>query len=446
MADDFRASIDIETSNAESNVEGLEGKVKNLDAAVDNVDGQTVSVPVDAPGATETTTQLDGIDAAARRAQGGAKVGSQAISDLTGPLGNASGAASTMGQSVEGLAGLLGPMAEKAGLSEEAIGSLTSGLGVAAVVVAAGAALWSVFKDNQAKAREETKKMIEVEKDFKDGKFEDAAQKLIDKYGELFDQAKDAGVGADTLTKALLGNNDAAAALNATLTNGDLSPADAFVLRDAIDSAAGAFQRANDQMLTADQRSGDVAAAMEEIAKQAAPAGTTVGDLADQFDHLNDALDLRDSVLDVADAFDDVRDKADAAKDAVKTGGKESEQAQRDVQRSLDALEQKVLKYAGAVKDLPADKVTAIIADIDDGKLAEAQAAFDALAAPVTKTIIVTYHEDDSRESHRAATAGAGPVSDGGTTINVYQPPITPLAVSAAQQRTDQIQRGSNYT
>ncbi len=153
MPDDVRAKIDIETSTAESNVDGLEGKVRDLDKAVDTADGQKIDIPVDAPGAQQTAARLDDVDQAARRAGSGAQVGTQHISDMTGPFGDASGAASTFGQSVEGVAGLVEGMAGKLGLSEQATGKLTAGLGVAAVAVAAGAAAWSLYNASQDAAK-----------------------------------------------------------------------------------------------------------------------------------------------------------------------------------------------------------------------------------------------------------------------------------------------------
>lgn len=454
MPDDVRAAIEIETDNAESNVEGLEAKVKDLDKAVDNVDGSKVDVPVDAPGAVDAADHLDKVDAAARRAGTGSRVGVQGIADLAGPMGDASSQASTMGQSVEGMASIVEGLAGRMGASEEMIGKLGGALGGIGVAVALGAAAWSIFSKNAEAAAKEAEKMKTIQESFAKGDFSKAADDLAESYGTLYDRAmKIAGIPAGDITGAIAGDPDAIERVNTamaayvtsfdTVRGRNAAGGDVAALTTDLDKAATAWQTNADNMEHVTSITGPAAEALSHIAEKAGDAHASVSDLADDFDHLNKALDIQSSALDVEQAFDDLREAARKANEAQKTGGQESVQAQRDLQQSVIATKQEVIGYADKVGSLPADQVTNIIADIDDGSIANAQATFDELKVPITKTVIITtLHDDDTREAHRANTAGNGTTN----VTNVYQPPITPLAVQAAQQKTDQIQRASNFS
>ena len=175
MADEIRESIEIDTDTAVGNVDDLKSSLQKADEWIDNVidkaraaDREEVSVPVETPGAVPAAENLDKVDAAARRAGDGAKVGVSAISDLTGPLGDASSKAGEMGQAVEGLGGILESVAGKMGLSQAATKKLSGVIGLAAVAVGIGAAAWTIYSDEQKRAKKGAEEVAKALQDVQD--------------------------------------------------------------------------------------------------------------------------------------------------------------------------------------------------------------------------------------------------------------------------------------
>jgi hypothetical protein len=439
MADDIRTSIEIDTSTAQRNVDDLAAKTENLDTKIAAVDGTKVDVPIDAPGAVDTAAQLDNVDQAARRAGSGARVGTQAVSDLTGPLGDASSNASEMGQAVEGLGQFVEAAAGKMGLSEEAAAGLSAGLGVAAIAVAAGAALWSLWKEKSEEARRAAEKMADVQRDLADGKFAEAASKLVEQYGDLFESANTAGIGSATLTRALLGNktaaDDVATALQSDRGEFIGVATQAEVLAGKIDDAGSAFRSAGEKIDVTKNRTDEIERVLRDAGGAADDTATSVGNLKDKFDQLNGSIDVKQTALDVADAFDAVVQKAREAATAAETGGADTVTANRASERSVLDLKQKVIDYAEQVGNLPADKVTNILTLLDQGDLERAQAAIADLTKTATKIINVQVQQETDRETRRAANVSSQPLI-----VNNFPPSITPLSVERAQQRTAQIQ------
>lgn len=192
---DINERVVVETDQSVANLGELKSAAEKADEWIDNVidraraaDKEEITVPVETPGATEAADQLDKVDASARKAGGGAKVGVQDIGDLTGPLGDASGAASTFGQAF----GALGPIAEgvagKLGLSEEHTSKLTGLIGGLGVAVGIGAAAWTYFSaeaDKAQKTADEVRDSLgKVYDKLREGDAQAAAQTFVDTMGD----------------------------------------------------------------------------------------------------------------------------------------------------------------------------------------------------------------------------------------------------------------------
>lgn len=139
-----------------------------------------------------------------------------------------------------------------------------------------------------------------------------------------------------------------------------------FALQDeeaAFLNAAGASKSASDDM-TDD---------LGEVSDAAQDTADDVTEIEDAWLSLRDEISDRSAFYDVRDAFDDV---AAAAMEAADTADKSWEQQDadaRDHQRELDKLRLAVIDYDKEVGGLPEEAITDILADIDEGKLYEAE-------------------------------------------------------------------------
>jgi hypothetical protein len=81
-------------------------------------------------------------------------------------------------------------------------------------------------------------------------------------------------------------------------------------------------------------------------------------------------LDDEAAALDIEQAFVDLRVAAEEAFTATATGADDAAQKQRDYQGALIETKQRVAEYATEVLGLPAERVTGIVARLDEGNLA----------------------------------------------------------------------------
>ncbi len=149
---------------------------------------------------------------------------------------------------------------------------------------------------------------------------------------------------------------------------------DIYGVTEAIASEDGAAQRAATRV---DQLSG----AQDRAAESAATAEDRTRELQDALDDLT----RKDKELDLADSFDDLRAAAEAAWIATAEGAEDAEEKQRDYQRAQIDTSRLVAEYATELAKLPPEMATAILALIDDGKFAEAEAKLARLAR--TRTV-----------------------------------------------------------
>lgn len=449
---DINEKITIETAGAVGNVDDLTGALTDADKWIDNViakakaaDGTTVDIPVDAPGADTTAAALDTVAGAADTVIAKAGPAADELAKLPGPLGDTAGKADDMTSATGSLNDLLGPFAANLGLSGVNVTELATGVGIAGAAVGIATKLWQDYKKRQDEAKKAVEDMIKVQQDFQDGHFEKAAQSLVDKYTDLYDAAGKAGAGADVVTQAMLGNKDALDGVQRALidssgarmfsnlpTDGEAAATKLGEVAAAADGAAGKILITNDRVAAA-------AGVMADLSGAAGPAATDVDAVAAAFQHLQDNLDIESSVLDVKDAFDGLIAKTHEAQTAAGTAGADTVTANRDAERSTIRLKDEVIRYAEQVGNIPTEKVTQILADIDEGSIGKAEAEFNLLTAPATKRVGIDLwylHGPPALPAGVAApTSGSASRQLSTTTVNNNFPPaITPLAVETAQQ------------
>lgn len=97
--------------------------------------------------------------------------------------------------------------------------------------------------------------------------------------------------------------------------------------------------------------------------------------LKGNWEQLKQELSERSAYLDLQDDFDAVETAAKEAWEAASTGAEDAEAKGRDYERTVLALKQRVIDYGAEIEDLPPERVTDIVALIDQGKFTEAEAA-----------------------------------------------------------------------
>lgn len=120
--------------------------------------------------------------------------------------------------------------------------------------------------------------------------------------------------------------------------------------------------------------------------KQAKSTRYVSRDLLELQGILSDLTD-EEAGLDLANQFAQTQQAAESAFYAVASGAEDADQQLRDAEQSTIDLKRELIDYATNVAKLPPSKVTDIVALIDQGKLAEAEALLKKLTA--TRTAFV---------------------------------------------------------
>lgn len=179
------------------------------------------------------------------------------------------------------------------------------------------------------------------------------------------------------------------------------------------DMLTAAEQEAADAaLLVADSQAG-IADTLDTTAKTADTTRLAIDDLATAFAGLLGTLDANDASRDAAEAMDRFRTASEEAYFAAITGAEDFEAKQRAAEQAADDLKRKVIAYGDEVGDLPAERVTDILALIDQGKLDEAQALLDELERARTVTFEVVVNGAGKKISF-SPTTGVVALAEGG--------------------------------
>ncbi|MEQ1872971.1 MAG: hypothetical protein ABL953_04525 [Ilumatobacteraceae bacterium] len=160
-----------------------------------------------------------------------------------------------------------------------------------------------------------------------------------------------------------------------------------------------------------------------ESGDAAEEAATEIETLSDSYSELLGNFSAADTWDNVKDNFDAIAEKGQAAWDAAVTGAADADKKTRDYEASLRDAKKEVIEYAEQVGTIPATAVTQILALIDQGKIAEAEAAFDELKKPITRNIYANTGPISNRPGSKyakgtsAATGGPALVGEHGPEI-----------------------------
>lgn len=497
--DDIKVSVEVDTGDSADDIERVRDVSKEAGEALDELDGGGRR-RIEAPGATDAAEDLDRLDRAARnvdptvavdvdvdqaairdaadeiedldrKARGagdGLGFTNSAVRDLAGPLGDSVGNAGDLGDAFEGLGDIAAGLGAKLGLSAEAASKAGTAIAGVGVIVAVAVGAWNLYKSGQEKARQETEKLIEVQQKLRDQKIDDAAADIVEQYGDLIGKLRELGYSATDFIETLQGSDDLLQRMHDREREFIAAYADGTALKSEmfdqvgfpelianIEGARDAWQGANGELSQTTAITDEVAAALGGVTSEADDAADSVDRLTRRFELMGKALDARATLRDVKDAFDDV---AKAAVDAWTKAGEgtvDAEDAVRDYEAAQDALREKVLTFADTVKGIPPEQVTRILALIDDGDFAAAEARFDDLTKTRTVEVATTVDTagldeidrriagaialwrslwgsanaspgDDSSGSGGTYSGGRRITSAGGVTNNYWPPTIGP--------------------
>lgn len=160
---------------------------------------------------------------------------------------------------------------------------------------------------------------------------------------------------------------------------GDLASASALKASPAFDTLTETEQAMVEALLDTAPALSDVTDEMADAGPVADTTARRVLGLRDAFAGLLRSIADRQSVRDMQDAFDALKRKAEEAFVASAEGSANAEQAQRDYAGSIDDMKRRVIEFADSLGNVPKETVSAILADIDEGSIAQAEAALLAL-------------------------------------------------------------------
>lgn len=331
----------------------------------------------------ELKSLRDGLDDTARKAEdtkaeldnigstGGPRLAGNAMSDLTGPLGDASGAAGDFGGVLDGVSDIAETMGTKLGLSEAAIGSLTGALGAAGFAVAGIAAGITYFTGKADAAREKQEELTAATHDYQEalekGEYDAAADQLVSMYEDVYDAAKQAGLPIQEVTDYITGTSDALPTLSARLeeTNAGLGGLghELITTKDKLDAARGSFKTTSGILADQKTRTDAVAEALGKTTRKTDDLAESQDEATESTERLDEALGkLKDQLSfertlvrfsqDFREAFRKVRDGKKLTADDIL------------------GLKENVLDVAEFAKMTPAE-VRALLRKIDQGKIRE---------------------------------------------------------------------------
>jgi len=377
------------------------GGLDDLAATADDVDGTAVAVDVSAPGASDAVSDIDAVTAAADgaaeaadaigpAAEGSAGSVKGAAKDMLRPLGLAK---SQVGDLTDAFQFLSDQVTSNMNLSKEQVGKLAAALPAIGVAIGLAVSMWSQYNAEQKKAAEEADKLRDAYREVGDALAQGdpvaAAEALTAANQDLFDSAADLGVPYQQLTDYITGAADSIPAMEDA--TGELGSATANLAIGAI-GARDAFNTAAEGAGAMGDKADAAAGSIDTYAESVGGAVDAAADLAGFLEQVNAALDIQASRVDVAAAIDTVEASLAAAAAAAFEFGAGSEQASdanRDLQGDLIDAKQDVLDYAESVGTIPPEKLSRILALIDQGKLTEAERALDTAARDRTSTIAV---------------------------------------------------------
>lgn len=462
--------LGLDADTAGRKIEQLDRKAAGTDPTV------TVEIDFDEGAAKRAGDSMDDLGKKARASGDGLGFQNDALRNLTGPLGNAIGPALDLGDAFEGLGAVAGGLGGKLGLSQSAVGKLAGAVGAVGIVVAAGAAAWTLYQQKQQKAEEVAKELLKVQEALAAGEYLEAAKSFEEQYRGTIRAAEAFGFSVQDVVSQLKGEKDILGELDrlieqygqngANLDLGKLTQVSE--LRENLGLATEAFADNEVQLESSRGTVGLLAASFRGVGKlgadelgviseEAKRAEQRVKDLESAFDDLTRKLEQQSAIESVRDAFDAIEDAAVESFIAAAEGASNASRLARDYEQAVRDGIAAVLGLEAELDGIPPDTLKQIAVTVRDGDLPAARALIETVAAglpPVQIGLDTSYLTARLEEWARTAGPGSssgGPtrppqgtttsVSSGPVTVNNYYPPrVNPSAVAQADRTLTRIQ------
>jgi len=272
--------------------------------------------------ADDTAKHLDKIDSG-----GGTGLRGNAISDLTGPLGDASSAASDFGGVFDGLGDTIEGVASKMGASSEAAARMGQAVAGFGFVVAAGAAAWTLFRQRQEAAKKAAEEAAKAQRDLndaiKDGDKAAATANFEKIYGDAFKAAHTLGLTTQEVTEHIIGQRDALQDVQQWIGNAYAGDTLNKVInaKNVIEDMRTKWLENNAAVEAADKTNDEVATGLGITEKAVKDTGTAAVKMGDQLeaaaDQAADGLDRIRGRLDMKRAVEDFQATMIEAQNAI---------------------------------------------------------------------------------------------------------------------------------
>lgn len=371
--------------------------------------------------AEDTARKLDRVDG---DGGGGLRTRGNAISDLTGPLGEASSAASDFAGVFDGLGDIAEDAAGKFGLSAGASQVLSSAVGGLGIAVAAGAAAWTLFRQRQEDAKRKTQEMTDAQLKLNDaiqaGNREAAVTNFEQLYGKGLDAARELGVTTKDFVDYLRGVSNElpgvesrlaaynrAAEASRDIHTGQLNPALANAaaayenLTFVAEDARKRYDELNGSGAEQTRRQQEIAAALGVTTRELDKGTRAASNMRTEADNLSRELQRLTDRLDMSRAIEDFQATFAWAMESAKTDAV-------DTKDEIRRLQDEYLRVAEAIGLSPV-QIESDLRKISQGEINEVwnstQAAIDA-RPPVTFRGRITMDLASIRQAERAAQLG----------------------------------------
>jgi len=326
---------------------------------------------------------------------------------------------------MSGLAKVAGPMA---------------GVGVAVIGIS-----WAMgkLKQESEDAKKEAELMLGVQEQIRDGKFDDAGVKLAEAYAGIVEELKNMGVPQDEVMKFILGTSKEMPTFNRLLEENKVAFDEGGEgltdfggkldgLGGKVYDARKAFKDQADQLSKTDAATVDFTEALIGAARETGNTELAIQDLEAAYLQLTGELTAEAAWLSLNENMRRFRE--DMASGELST--LEQRQALVDVKLGL-------VDYLEELEHVPDSKQTEILALIDQGKVAEAEAQLNTLARARGVTVTIA---GGGGLNKRAA---GGPVSPSGvyavgdnrdgswnSTTELFVPSVAGRILSASDSRS----------
>jgi len=304
----------------------------------------------------------------------------------------------------------------KAGLAPESLAKLSGAIGGIGLAVTAGAIAYGVLTDESKKAEEAAASLLSVQEALAERNYADAAQKLGEQFGDVFDLAAEKGFAyRDTLALIMGSAEDLDSALDG-IDGGGLTG-----LENALRAANGSFKQQGNELrrntvLATELEAGfkaafdfkvptgqlsagteafnDFSESVYDFSDAAGDAGGEIDELSKEVDDLVDGLEGNVNKLKFDKKIDQLfQNVVEASKKAdteiAEKGFDGAEESIRDAEIALGELRTEVGTYVSKLEEIEPEVKTDIIADLDEASAEEVLRLYEQLRAGVVVPVSI---------------------------------------------------------